>query len=122
MISNETPRSLAGLQAVVRRFCEDRDWDQFHCAKDLAIGIATEAGELLQHFRFQTPEQVEALFAETHSRRAIESEVSDVLIFLLRLADRYAIDLAKGVEEKLAENGRRYPIEHARGRNQKAAR
>lgn len=122
MTPNEARMSLARLQSAVRRFCEDRDWDQFHDAKELAIGIVTEAGELLQHFRFQSVEQVEALLRETRSRQEIESEVADILIFVLRLADRYDIDLARAVEEKLEENARRYPVERVRGRNEKAER
>lgn len=122
MISGDHRPSLEALQSAVRRFCEDRDWDQFHGAKELAIGIVTEAGELLQHFRFQSAEQVEGLLRDTKSRQEIESEVADILIFVLRLADRYEIDLARAVEDKLQENARRYPIERARGRNEKAVR
>lgn len=120
--SNESALSFARLQSEVRRFCEERDWDQFHDAKELAIGIVTEAGELLQHFRFQSAEQVESLLMNPKSRREIESEVADILIFVLRLADRYEIDLGRAVEEKLEENARRYPIDQVRGRNDKAVR
>jgi len=122
MTSDATHTSLKSLQAAIRQFCKDRDWDQFHGAKDLAIAIITEAGELLEHFRFQSSEQVEALFAETQARTEVESEVADVLIFLLRLADRYEIDLAAAVQRKLAENAERYPVEESRGRNKKTAR
>jgi NTP pyrophosphatase (non-canonical NTP hydrolase) len=110
------------LKAVVRRFCEARDWDQFHGAKDLAIGVITEAAELLEHFRFRSEAEAEALFDHPESRSEIEAEVADVLIFVLRLAQKYEIDLASAVESKLEANERRYPVETARGSNRKAMR
>lgn len=111
---------LAALQDAVRRFCEARDWDRFHGAKDLAIGVATEAGELLEHFRFRSDTEVEALFRDAAARCEIAAEMADVLIFLLRMAQRYEIDLGRAVVEKLAANEKRYPVETARGSNRKA--
>lgn len=112
--------SLRDLEADVRAFCDRRDWDRFHNAKDLAIGIATEAGELLQLFRFLSPEEVEASFADPDSRRRIEEEFADVAIFLLRFSGRYGIDVAAAVRSKLASNETRYPTEQFRGSNRKA--
>jgi len=112
-------RDLPALQDAIRRFCEERDWDRFHGAKDLAIGVATEAGELLEHFRFQSEAEVEALFRDPKARAAIGAEMADVLIFLLRMAQRYEIDLGEAVVEKLAANAERYPVERARGSNRK---
>lgn len=107
------------LKDEVRRFCEDRDWDQFHDAKDLAIGIATEAGELLQRFRFLTPEQVALLMKDPEARSEVEAEIADVAIFILRLAQRYGIDLSEALQRKLEENDRRYPVDDVRGSNRK---
>jgi NTP pyrophosphatase (non-canonical NTP hydrolase) len=113
-------RDLAALQDAIRQFCEARDWDRFHGAKDLAIGVATEAGELLEHFRFRSDTEVEALFRDAAARSEIAAEMADVLIFLLRMAQRYEIDLGRAVVEKLAANEKRYPVETARGSNRKA--
>ena len=70
----------------IQKFCEERDWDQFHNPKDLAIGISTEANELLDIFRFKSEEQMKAQFQEESIRTHIEEEVADVLFFVLRFA------------------------------------
>lgn len=112
--------SIEELKERVRLFCEAREWDPFHGAKDLAIGVITEAAELLDHFRFRSEAETEALFDQADQRAAIEAEVADVLIFVLRLAQKYEIDLAEAVYTKLARNEERYPVESSRGSNQKA--
>jgi NTP pyrophosphatase (non-canonical NTP hydrolase) len=107
------------LQNRVRRFCEERDWDQFHDIKELAIGVSTEAAELLELFRFQSREQCEALLNAPLKREKIEDEIADVLFFILRIAGRYDIDLSRAVEKKMVKNGARYPVDKARGSNRK---
>jgi len=114
----ETPIEL--LKERVRLFCEAREWDPFHGAKDLAIGVITEAAELLEHFRFRSDDEANALFEQAAERAEIEGEVADVLIFVLRLAQKYEIDLSEAVHTKLARNEERYPVELSRGSNQKA--
>jgi NTP pyrophosphatase (non-canonical NTP hydrolase) len=109
---------IAELKADVRTFCEARDWDQFHGARDLAIGIATEAAELLALFRFATEEDVEE--ALDQGRAEIQDELADILIFVLRFGQRFDFDLAGAVRAKLAANERRYPVEVAHGSNRKA--
>jgi NTP pyrophosphatase (non-canonical NTP hydrolase) len=112
--------TLSQLEAEVRSFCEARDWDRFHNAKDLSIGVATEAAELLQLFRFLSPEQVEGAFTEPASRASIEEELADVAIFLLRFTGRYHIDLVAAIRNKLSRNEARYPVERVRGSNRRA--
>ncbi|HSM09730.1 MAG TPA: nucleotide pyrophosphohydrolase [Gemmatimonadota bacterium] len=109
---------IAELKAEIQSFCEARDWDQFHGAKDLSIAIATEASELLELFRFARPEDVEEQLDQ--GRAEIHDELADVLIFVLRFAQRFDFDLAQAVRAKLAVNERRYPVEVARGSNRKA--
>ena len=111
--------SLAELKEEVRRFCTERDWDQFHRAKDVAIGLITEAAELLEHFRFLSPEEQEALFRDPRRRREIEDELADVLFFTLRFAERCGVDLATAFRRKMATNARNYPVAKSRGRNRK---
>ena len=77
--------SLQELKQQVQAFCEARDWDQFHSAKELAIGAVTEASELLEHFRFQTDAQVESLLADSKKRVEIGEELADTLFFILRI-------------------------------------
>jgi NTP pyrophosphatase (non-canonical NTP hydrolase) len=111
---------VADLKSQVRTFCEARDWDQFHGPKDLAIGLATEASELLEIFRFLSDEQCAAKLVDPASRQAIENELADVLFFLLRFAQRFDIDLTDALAAKMKLNAQRYPIEKSRGKNLKS--
>lgn len=111
--------TLTNLKEAIRQFCEDRDWDQYHNAKDLAIGIITEAAELLEHFRFKSAEESDALFNDPALRSAIAQELADILYFVLRLAQRYEIDLSDELAAKLELNAARYPVEKAKGSNKK---
>ena len=103
----------------MREFCDARDWEQFHTPKDLAIGMATEAAELLQIFRFKANDEVAALLNRIETKQEIENEVADVLFFVLRFADLNDVDLVSALERKLEENARRYPLEKARGSNRR---
>ena len=111
--------TLGTLKGHVRDFCEARDWDRFHGAKDLAIGLVTEASEVLEHFRFQSDEDIAAILADDGRKAEIEAELADTLFFLLRFAGRYDIDLTAAFDRKLAKNAAKYPVETARGSNRK---
>lgn len=105
------------LTSEIRSFRDARDWQQFHAPKELAVAIAAEAGELLQHFVWQTPEQSQQ---RTQARREeIASEIADVGILLFELADNLGLDMAAVMRAKLARNAERYPVEKARGSNRK---
>ncbi len=108
--------SVAQLKEAVRRFCEEREWDPFHNPKDLAIGIITEAAELLEHFRFRTTEECVAALADPAKRLAIEAELADILFFAFRFAGRFGIDLSEAMGRKEAVNAARYPVDKVRGR------
>ncbi len=107
------------LKEKVKDFCEVRDWDQFHNAKELSIGIVTEASELLQHFRFKSEEQIKEMFKDENKRKELTEEMADVFYFLLRLAQRYDIDLATELFDKIEKNNKKYPVEKAKGCNKK---
>lgn len=111
--------AVAELKGRVQRFCEERDWDQFHGAKDLAIGVATEAAELLEQFRFLSEAQIADLLADASRRRAVEEELADVLFFILRFAQRYEVDLDEALRRKMEQGARKYPVEKAKGKNLK---
>jgi NTP pyrophosphatase (non-canonical NTP hydrolase) len=104
---------------MVREFSEERDWDQFHNPKDLAIGIVTEASELLEMFRFKTEVEVDALLNQQSSAKKVRDELADVLYFALRLAQKYDIDVSSSLEEKIKDNAKRYPVKKAKGSNKK---
>ena len=106
---------LRGLQKLVQSFCEERDWDQFHSAKNLAIGLVTEASELLELFRFH--ENCDHVVKE--KREEVSDELADVFFFLLRFAQRNDIDLAEALTYKLKKNAEKYPIYKSKGTNKK---
>lgn len=107
MVSEQTREALLA-------FRRDREWEQFHTPKNLAIGIAVEAAELLEHFQW-TGEGAIAT-----SSTGIRHELADVAILLTYLAHDLGVDLDQAVREKLEVNGRRYPVDQSRGRATKA--
>ena len=112
-------RTIAEAKEIVRRFCEERDWDQYHNPKDLAVGMVTEGSELLEIFRFMTDTQQAELLAEAKSREHIEDELADTLFFVLRFAQMNDIDLFSALEDKIAKNDAKYPADKVRGCNRK---
>ena len=107
------------LKARVEDFCNARNWAQFHCAKDLAIGVITEASELLEHFRFQSAERCEAMLQDERKRREVGEELADVLFFILLFCGRYKMDLSEAFAAKMAKNEAKYPAEKFWGQNRK---
>lgn len=104
---------LGKVREYLRKFAADRDWDQFHTPKNLAMALAAEAGELLEVFQWLTPEQSQAL--TDAQRHAVAEEVADVLQYLVRLVDVADIDLEREVWRKLRDNEARYSVKAARG-------
>lgn len=108
------------IEEITRRICafrDARDWMQYHNPKDLAVAIAAEAGELMQHFVWKTPSQAEDVVRE--KRAEITDEIADVAILLFELAHNLDIPLAEAMQAKLDRNEKRYPVEKARGNNLK---
>lgn len=108
------------LNEDVRKFCEERNWTQFHTPKDLAIGLSTESNELLELFRFKGRDDQEALLADPEERADVEDELADILFFTLRFADLYDVDLETALETKLEKNRERYPKDEYRSSNRKS--
>ena len=108
---------LDDIRERLRQFAVERDWEQFHSPKNLAMALSVEASELLEIFQWMSEDQSRSLDAER--RRAAQAEVADVLLYLVQLADRLDIDLLRAAEEKMRVNAERYPIEKARGRANK---
>lgn len=107
------------LKKIVQRFCEIRDWDQYHGPKDLSIGIVTEAAELLDHFRFKSETEARKYLSNPKKRSEVEDEVADTLFMLLRFAQMYDIDLTKVLKRKMVTNNRKYPVSKSKGSNKK---
>ena len=91
----------------LRRFNEERDWDQFHNGKDLAIGLSVEAPELLEAFLWKAPESV--------NPDKIREELADVLNYAFQMADKYNLDIKEIMLEKIRKNAEKYPVEKAKG-------
>lgn len=111
--------NIQELKNKIKKFCEDRDWDQYHNPKDLSIGIITEASELLEHFRFKSEQESKAFFENVTKKDEISDELADIFFFVLRLSQKYNIDLSESLIQKLEKNDRKYPVEKARGSNRK---
>ena len=109
--------SIDDLTNRIRAFVEAREWQQYHNPKDMAVAIAAEAGELMQHFVWQQPEQVEQRILER--REEIASEIADVGILLFEMADLLGLKLGDAMAAKIAHNEQRYPAEKSRGNNRK---
>lgn len=100
---------LASLAGEMRTFIADRRWSEFHTPKNLAMALAGEAGELVAEFQWLTPEQSLPEHMPDDKRDAIESEMADVLIYLVVLADRMGTSLPEAVRTKMAQNAVRFP-------------
>lgn len=109
--------SIAAITAEICAFRDAREWRQFHNPKELAVAIVAEAGELLQHFVWQSPEQSEERVRER--REELASEVADVAMLLFEFASNNGIELSGAIRAKLAKNERRYPVEKAKASNKK---
>ncbi len=110
--------TLSDLTTQVRQFADQRDWQQFHSPKNLASALIVEAAELLEHFQWLTAAESESLDAA--KRDEVELEMADVLIYLVRLADRLDINLIDAATKKLVINAQKYPVERAKGSNKKS--
>ena len=100
-------KSIQTLQQELRQFTEERDWDQFHNPKDLAIALSIEANELLEVFLWKK--------AEEANRDNVKEELADVLNYALLLADKYNFDVIEIIKEKIERNALKYPVEKAKG-------
>jgi dCTP diphosphatase len=111
--------TVAALKELVRAFSRERDWEQFHHPKDLGVALACEVGEVLEHFRYKTNEQVRAALDDPGARRALAHELADCLWLILRLADVCDVDLAASLREKVDLAALKYPVDRAFGRPDK---
>jgi NTP pyrophosphatase (non-canonical NTP hydrolase) len=107
------PGELTRLRDLVRAFVDERDWDQFHTPKNLSAALTVEAAELLEHFQWLQTGSADEL--GEGKVREVRHEMADVLVYLVRLADKLDVDLMAAVEEKMVLNRAKYPAELVRG-------
>ena len=98
---------IKDIMAELRQFNQERDWDQFHNGKDLAIGLSVEASELLETFLWKKPEDA--------NPDKIREELADVLNYAFQMADKYNLDIKEIMLEKIRKNAAKYPVEKAKG-------
>lgn len=110
-------KDLTQLRDALRAFALAREWDRFHSPKNLAMALSVEAAELLEHFQWLT--EAESGNLDPERRDAVGEELADVLIYLVRLADRLDIDLLAASAAKLESNDRKYPVQQSRGNARK---
>jgi dCTP diphosphatase len=104
---------IKALSSAVAAFARERDWEQFHTPKNLAMALSVEASEVAEIFQWLTEEQSEDL--PPAKVQHLRDELADTFVFLLKLADRYGIDLVDASHEKLKKNAKKYPVEKAKG-------
>ena len=105
------------MQEIIRKlreFAAERDWDQFHTPKNLAMALSVEVGELLEHFQWLTAEESRELDPET--LRKVREEIGDIQLYLARLADQLGISPVEAARDKLEINRKKYPVDKARGK------
>jgi dCTP diphosphatase len=114
-----TQDSLENLNQRLKAFAQVRDWEQFHTPKNLAMAMIAECAELVEHFQWLTPEQ--SMDLPEDKRDEVALEMADILIYLIRCAERLDIDLIDAVERKVAINESRYPADKVRGDARRAS-
>lgn len=109
--------ALQALKLRLRQFAETRDWDQFHSPKNLSMALIAEVAELVEHFQWLTEEESAKL---PHDKAAeVTQELADILIYLIRLADKLDVDLVRAAENKIDHNEKKYPADKVRGSSKK---
>lgn len=112
---------LVAFRDYMREFVREREWEQFHTPKNLAMALSGEVGELVAELQWLTPSQAASVMEDPAHAARIRAEIGDVLTYLVRLADVLDIDLVSAAEAKIADSALRYPVETSRGSVAKAA-
>jgi dCTP diphosphatase len=107
------------LATSLRRFASDRDWDQFHTPKNLASALTVESSELLEIFQWSRGHNGWADLEHPEIRVKTQEELADILLYLIRFADKAGIDLQQAAEMKLTLNAQKYPVEEFKGSDKK---
>ncbi|OAE57395.1 nucleotide pyrophosphohydrolase [Achromobacter insolitus] len=117
--SGEPLIDIARLRAVQDKFAKDRDWEQFHSPKNLVMALTGEVGELAEIFQWMSEADSKVAGTDPATAEAVEDELADVLLYLVRLSSALGVDLNKAVTKKLLKNEQKYPVERAKGSSKK---
>jgi NTP pyrophosphatase (non-canonical NTP hydrolase) len=113
---NDADTTIETLRQAMRQFVAEREWEKYHTPKNLAMSLAIEAGELMEHFQWLEPAESHAVAASPGDKAEVADELADVLCYALSLANVLQIDVSSAVLGKLAKNALKYPAERFRGR------
>jgi dCTP diphosphatase len=108
---------IKAIIAKIKKFRDQRDWMQFHNHKDMALSLVLEATEVLEHFQWKSPNEVNSHGEKC--KKEISEELADVALYLFELSDNLGIDIKKATENKLIKNAKKYPIKKAKGKHTK---
>lgn len=116
-IRGRAVNELEELRIRISDFARERDWDQFHSPKNLSMALIVEAGELVEHFQWL--KQSESFELAPEKFKAVEEELADILVYLVRIADQLGVDLISAANRKIKSNGAKYPVDLVRGSSKK---
>jgi NTP pyrophosphatase (non-canonical NTP hydrolase) len=108
--------TVAELKRVVEQFVRERDWQQFHTPKNLAMALAIEAAELMEHFQWLEPDESRAVTDDAGKLGAIGEELADVVCYALAMANELGIEVSEALRNKMVKNAAKYPASEFRGR------
>ena len=108
--------TLGALRLAVHQFVAERDWVRYHSPKNLAMSIAIEAAEMMEHFQWLSTEEAAERMGDAAARAEVADELADVLIYCLSFANSSGIDISQSIQQKLARNRVRFPVERVHGR------
>ena len=112
----DSQTTVMDLRKLIERFVQQREWQTFHSPKNLAMSMAIESAELMEHFQWLTVEQSRAVVDDPRKMTAIGEELADVLCYALAMANALKLDIATVVHDKMSKNEQKYPPEEFRGR------
>lgn len=112
----DSTTTVAMLRQAMARFVAERDWEKFHSPKNLAMALAAEAAELMEHFLWIDNDASRALVRDPAQRGPIADEIADVAGVIFALCNALGLDLSDAINDKMARNVRKYPVEKCRGR------
>lgn len=118
-MKNDTTVSLQTIKDELAAFIAERDWEQFHKPKDVALALSIEVSEVLEHFRFKSDEEIAHLLNDSAYKQELQDELGDCLGFLVDLGRITGIDLTTAFHEKMKKNRLKYPAEQVKGKNHK---
>ena len=113
---NDDETCIADLKDTMAEFVAERNWNQYHSPKNLAMSLTIEAGELMEHFQWLTTDESQKIERDSDQFQGVSEELADVFAYTLAIANEMQIDLSKAFAEKMEKNRAKYPVEQFKGR------